>query len=67
MTASQIMTESMIDESITAVTSSTLTDLSDDDHQENSRINNATNGHTDLHTNLNSYHDRPREAAAAFQ
>jgi hypothetical protein len=63
MTASQIMTESMIDESTTAVTSSTLTDLSDDDHQENSRVTNTTNGHT----NLNSYHDRPREAAAAFQ
>lgn len=43
MTASQIMTESMVDESITAVKSTTPTDLSDDDHQEN-----TTNGHTDL-------------------
>ncbi|CAF3965367.1 unnamed protein product [Rotaria sp. Silwood2] len=71
MTASQIMTESMVDESTTAVKSTTPTDLSDDDHQENSNINNTTNGHTDLHlsssTNLNSYHDRPMETATAFQ
>jgi len=44
MTASQIMTESMVDESITAASSTTPTDLSDDDHHENSMIN----GHTDL-------------------
>ncbi len=45
MTASQIMTENMIDETITATTS---IDLSDDEHQENSRITNNTNGHPDL-------------------
>jgi hypothetical protein len=48
MTASQIMTESMINETIAAAQSTTPTDLSDDDQQENSRINNTTNGHTDL-------------------
>lgn len=48
MTASQIMTESMIDESTTAAKSTTLTDLSYDDHEENSRLNNTTNGHADL-------------------
>ncbi|CAF3909537.1 unnamed protein product, partial [Adineta steineri] len=42
------MTESMIDESITAVKSSIPTNLSDDDHQENSRLNNTTNDHSDL-------------------
>ncbi|CAF3746591.1 unnamed protein product [Rotaria sp. Silwood1] len=71
MTTSQIMTESMIDESITITKSITPTDLSDDDHHENSEINNTTNGHIDLHlsssTNLNSYHDRPMETATAFQ
>lgn len=45
MTASQIMTESMITESTMTITS---TDLSDDEQQENSRINNTTNGHADL-------------------
>ena len=44
MTASQIMTDSMVDETRTAVKSTISTDLSDDDHQENSR----TNGHTDI-------------------
>ncbi len=48
MTTSQLMTESMVDESITAAKSTTPTDLSDDDHQENARTNNPTNGHADL-------------------
>ncbi len=43
MTASQIMTESMVDESIIAEKSTTPTDLSDDDQQEN-----TANGHNDL-------------------
>jgi uracil phosphoribosyltransferase len=49
MTASQIMTESMADETMTAAKSTTTpTDLSDDDHEENSRMNNNSNGHPDL-------------------
>jgi len=71
MTASQIMTESMVDELTAAAKSNTPTDLSDDEHQDDSRVHNSTNGHSDLHlsssTNLNSYHDRPMEAATAFQ
>jgi len=66
MTASQIMTESMVDETITAANLTTPTDLSDDDHQEDTIINNNTNGHTDLHLS-SSYHDRPLETATAFQ
>ena len=71
MTASQFMTESMIDESskTSAAQSSTPTDLSDDDHQhdeggddDDSRMSNSTNGHT-----VNAYHDRPMEAATASQ
>ncbi|CAF3822962.1 unnamed protein product [Rotaria magnacalcarata] len=72
MTASQIMIESLVDESSTNATKSTTpTDLSDDDHNENSTINITSNGHSDLHlsssNNLNSFHDRPMEAATAFQ
>ncbi|CAF0981501.1 unnamed protein product [Adineta ricciae] len=71
MTASQIMTESLIEESVPLGKSTTLTNLSNDDHLENSRINTNTNGHGDLHlsssTNLNVYHDRPRETATASQ
>ena len=48
MTASQLMTESMIEETVSAGKSSTPTDLSDDDHQENTRITSTTNGHGDL-------------------
>jgi hypothetical protein len=52
MTASQIMTESMIDDTTITAQSTTPVDLSDDDddddhhHQEISRVNNNTNGHT---------------------
>ncbi|UJR09714.1 hypothetical protein I4U23_013943 [Adineta vaga] len=71
MTASQIMTESMIEESVSIGLSSTSNNLSNVDHHETSRINTTTNGHNDLHlpssTNLNSYHDRPRETATASQ
>ncbi|CAF3382512.1 unnamed protein product [Rotaria socialis] len=71
MTASQIMIESMVDESANATKSTTPTDLSDEYHNENSTITITSNGHSDLHlsssNNLNSFHDRPMEAATAFQ
>jgi hypothetical protein len=48
MTASQLMTESMINEgTITTNQLTTRTDLSDDDDQQDSGINNTTNGHRD--------------------
>ncbi|CAF3376041.1 unnamed protein product [Rotaria sp. Silwood1] len=80
MTTSQVMNESLIDEEITTVQSTTRSDLSDDndndddddddDDQQDSGINNTTNGHNDSPlsspTNLNSSHDRPVETTTTF-
>lgn len=46
MTASQIMTESMMDELSNATKSTTSTNLYDDD--QNSTRNNSTNGHAEI-------------------
>jgi hypothetical protein len=50
MTTSQIIAENEIDEGMTTITTVEgiiRTDLSDDDDQQDSGINNTTNGHSD--------------------
>ncbi|CAF4179969.1 unnamed protein product, partial [Rotaria magnacalcarata] len=63
MTTSQIMDESMADGETVTIQSPMRSDTSDDDDQQDSEIDNTTNGHSDSplssSTNLNSSHDRP--------
>jgi hypothetical protein len=47
MTTSQILTENEVDEGTTTIEVAHRTDLSDDDDQQDSGINNTTNGHSD--------------------
>ncbi|CAF1645240.1 unnamed protein product [Rotaria magnacalcarata] len=67
MTTSQIMDESMADGETVTIQSPMRSDTSDDDDQQDSEIDNTTNGHSDSplssSTNLNSSHDRPVETA----
>jgi hypothetical protein len=61
MTTSQITAENEVDEGIPTITG--RTGSSDDEDQQDSGINNTTNGHSDSplssSTNFNSYHDHP--------